>query len=418
MKITNIANKNGSALVIALMMSLIIVFLISVGGILITTSRRETLLYQNVLTQADNIARAGLMDATSWFKRQENQPVRSGNPPTIYPYADGAFDPKYNSNPLLSDTIDESIGIVREYQLSEDGKTWARYEVYRQQDPVSNPYNPDAVHDITEQRIDGRSNGEGLVWYIQSTGYVFRRSDPETAFDQLPNKIIAKVKASTELRVVTLKLPAQAAVMSYNSEASNLEKILIRNNGWVVSEGNIPAIAWHVGTKKPKIHKDAVVTDPKFGNCDDPTIESIFGLPKSELQLVADIVVTNTSYLPQQLPDMIFTYIKGDAIFTNEKPLKGSGVLFVDGNLHIQQGSNSIFNGFVYVTGEAMVDEASLISGALVAYDRFELSNSESVNVAKVEYNSIVLNNVRNIACGYRENRSTLHVFIGIAGLE
>lgn len=413
-----ISDKNGSVLIIALLMSMVIVFLISVGGILILTSQKETLKYQHILTQADNVARAGLMDATSWFKRQETQPVRSGNPPTTYTYPDGAFDPKYNSNPLISDTIDESIGIVREYQLSEDGSTWARYEIYRQKDPLANPYDPHAVHDITEQRMDGRYNGEGLVWYIESTGYIFRRHNPSVAFDESPNKVVAKVRASTELMVVTLKLPAQAGVMSYGSGAPNAEKIVINNNGWVVSEGDIPAIAWYEGKHKPKIHQDGVVTEPKFGSCDDPTVTSIFGLSKDELQLVADVVVTNTSYLPAELPDMVFVYIKGDAYFNNAKPLKGSGVLFVDGNLYIEAYSESVFNGFVYVTGEAVVDEQSLISGSLVAYERFELSNNDSVNVAKVEHNSVVLNNVRNIACGYKENKATLHVFIGITGLE
>jgi hypothetical protein len=206
--------------------------------------------------------------------------------------------------------------------------------------------------------------------------------------------------------------------MSYESVAGFDDKIVINNNGWVISEGNIPAIVWYTGKKNPKLHQEAVVTDPKFGKCSDPTVESIFGLEKRELQRVADIVVTNVSYLPPELPDMTFIYVRGNAIFTSTNPLDGSGVLFVDGDLNIAPDSDSIFNGFIYVTGEAVIAEPALINGGVVGYNRFELSRNESVNVAKVQHNSSILANVREITCNYKENKSTLHVFIGIPELE
>ena len=69
-KINILGTNKGSVLIMALMLTLVIISLTMVGGILIVASRQDTGLHQNVLTQADNVARAGLVDAMSWFKRQ------------------------------------------------------------------------------------------------------------------------------------------------------------------------------------------------------------------------------------------------------------------------------------------------------------------------------------------------------------
>ena len=400
------------------MLTLVIISLTMVGSILIIASRQDTGLHQNVLTQADNVARAGLVDAMSWFKRQTIQPTKSGVPPTAYDYPDAAFNPKYDINPFVSDTMDESIGLVKEYQLSEDNLTWVRYELYRQKDPASNPYDEHAVHDITEQRIDGRENGEGWVWYLESAGYVYRRRDPAKAFNESPNEILARVRAASEIRLVTLNLPAHSAVVAYDCGKKNQEKIIVRDEGRIIAGDNNPAISWYTGNATPKIYNNAFVSDPKFGNATEPTIYNVFSVSKSELEHLADIVVENVVYLPDNLPDMTFIYVKGDAVFTPSNPLIGSGLLFVDGNLTITQNSNSVFSGFVYVAGETIIEEPTLINGMVVTNVRFEISNSSSTNISEVRYNAAILENVRTIICNYRENKSTLHVFIGIPGLE
>jgi len=159
-----IANRRGSALVIAVLLSLMVIFLMTVGSQMIVTSSRESKIQQNVLTEADNIARAGLVDGMSWFKRQTTQPVRSGVPPTLYAYPDAAFYPQYNADPTMRDTIDQTIGLVKEFPITTDNTKWGRYELQRQTtDPSSGSVNAHAVHDITGDRVDGHYSGEGLV---------------------------------------------------------------------------------------------------------------------------------------------------------------------------------------------------------------------------------------------------------------
>src|SRR5438552_1582216 len=71
-------------------------------------SYKNTVLELTMSAQARNAARAGLVDSLSWFRRQPGQPV-SCSEPNLYP--DYAFKPLV----LYGDTIDEKLGLVKEY---------------------------------------------------------------------------------------------------------------------------------------------------------------------------------------------------------------------------------------------------------------------------------------------------------------
>ena len=411
-----IKSVSGSALVIAVMLSLVVMFLLTVGGQLIQTSQSETKIQQKVLTEADNVARAGLTDAIAWFKRQTQQPVRSGYPPTYYSYPDGAFYPRENADPALSDTIDEDIGLVREYQLSSDGLKWARYEVARQKDPASNPVDSHAVHDITTQRIDAKYNGEGLVWYLESIGYVYRKRDPSAAYNVAPNEIVARVRASTEIRRLDLLVRNGGSGSSY--------KVNINQDGRLM--GGAKTGAWRYTGLAPKTSGTGLIrgnpaTASAMGQTNpnlDPTVQYVLGISTTDLKLLSDYLVTDTSMLPAEMADMALVYVDGNAVFSSSRPLNGSGILFVNGNLTIAAGSNSLFSGFIYVTGTATIYDPVLISGSIVAYTGATISRAASTDVAEIDYDASILQSVRQRLCQYRENKSSLHVFIGVPGLE
>ncbi|MFA6584210.1 MAG: hypothetical protein WCS77_07930, partial [Elusimicrobiaceae bacterium] len=293
------ANERGTALILALLLSVIIAALILAGGKLMETASRETQIQKNVLTEADNVARAGLVDAISWFRRQSTQPVATGLPLRSGAYADQAFYPREST----LDTIDEDIGLVKEYRMSDTSNKWARYEVVRQQDTQSNAVDEHAVHDITDQRMSGYSAGEGLVWYIESIGYVFQKNDATKAFNVLPNRVIAKVRASTEIHRLGFSLPGEAAFMTFDG-GSSTALVKIYPNGKITGGANIGA--GRKQGKKPQIYTGGVITGNPFQapNLREPTIDSILGMSKSELKLVADYVVQDTSMLPEEIPDM------------------------------------------------------------------------------------------------------------------
>ncbi len=134
---------------------LTILITIPLGMQLLENFNRKTGLQIHNSVQADNVARAGLVEAIAWFRRQPNQPVRSTINTTLYPWPDAAFAPKTTTDPATSDTIDETIGMVKEYPLNDAGNVWARFEVQRQNDTATNPEDPKAVHDVSDKRIDG-----------------------------------------------------------------------------------------------------------------------------------------------------------------------------------------------------------------------------------------------------------------------
>src|SRR5208282_305118 len=90
---------------------------------------------------------------------------------------------------------------------------WGRYEVVRQ-GISGNTKN--AVQDITGERDTAHVNGDGYVWRIVSTGYVYKRLDKTISattgtwnkpYTQSPNVLVASSTFSTEFRKLSLLLP-------------------------------------------------------------------------------------------------------------------------------------------------------------------------------------------------------------------
>ncbi|MDD4004042.1 MAG: hypothetical protein PHW69_02430, partial [Elusimicrobiaceae bacterium] len=64
------------------------------------------------------------------------------------------------------------------------------------------------------------------------------------------------------------------------------------------------------------------------------------------------------------------------------------------------------------------IQDPALITGSFVGYGGLSLSRSGATDVAELRYDPSVLNSVKQQICQYRENKSTLHVFIGVPALE
>ncbi|HEY5038087.1 MAG TPA: hypothetical protein VIJ93_03340, partial [bacterium] len=227
LKLTN----RGSALVMAAIFMVISTTLITVGMKLIANASRAAKERELYIGEAENVARAGLQDAMGWFRRQSgnggvvfgnqiNTYAPGGAAPVINPLytnVDQAFNPVYNAvNSQGSDTIDASIGIVSEYPLNDavtaNALYWARYEVKKQ---GVGAFDPNAVHDVTGSRTSSYLNGDGYIWNIVSTGYVYKRLDKSVdafglwviPYNQSPNLLVASARFSTELRKLALNMP-------------------------------------------------------------------------------------------------------------------------------------------------------------------------------------------------------------------
>jgi hypothetical protein len=101
----NIQNQKGSAGILTAMM-LSLLTMIPIAMLLSGKAFKESNFSLHV-AQSDNAARAGLVDAISWFRRQSIQPVHQIMEKHAYP--DAAFNPV-----AINDTKDSTIGIVKE----------------------------------------------------------------------------------------------------------------------------------------------------------------------------------------------------------------------------------------------------------------------------------------------------------------
>lgn len=395
---------------------IVILASIPVAMQLVQISYQKTKVQMASTAQADNVARAGLTDAVSWFRRQQLQPVRSSVNPILYPYPDAAFFPRESTSPVLSATMDENIGLVKEYPLSEGDWLWARYEVKRQKNPSLYPFDPSAVHDVSDKRIDGGAAGSGMAWYIESAGYVFRRKNPNLPYNQAPNQVASKSRVSTEIRRVSLILPVQAAAI-----VNDRTGVSVQSNGRIAG-GNFKGLGYYMGTSGPVIGGGgAQVTgtgaSPSIYDIDTSTAngslnsQAIFGVNESDLKLMSDFVLNSSSALPMSYPLMGIVYSGSPLTFNANRKLRGGGILFVNGSLTLDSASNTLFSGVIYVKGNATINGPALISGCVIVEGNLTISGGG--DVAEIDYDSGIITTIQQQIGQYRENKSTFYVFTG-----
>jgi hypothetical protein len=139
----------------------------------------------------------------------------------------------------------------------------------------------------------------------------------------------------------------------------------------------------------------------------DPYLDSIsevFGVDQQQLIGLADVVAASAAELPADLPEMSLVVVTGDAIFTSSRPLVGSGVLVVLGNVELQAGSLSSFNGLIYAQGNYAQHAPSQVSGAIVAQGSVGLFGSG--DFSEVYYDPEMIAQIMRHIGQYRFSRS------------
>ncbi|MDD5687168.1 MAG: hypothetical protein PHE88_04965 [Elusimicrobia bacterium] len=419
--LNNHKSNKGVALLTVVILLFAVMILILTGAQLITTSIKESRHQQDTVGEAENVARSGLVDTIAWFKRQPNQPVHSSySAPVPHTWEDGAFNPNTST-----ETINQNIGLVKEYELSENGIRWARYEIKRQLDtvaPYNFPYDPEAAHDITSERFNPGTGqkGDGLAWSFVSTGYVYRRHNPAVPFNVPPNEIVSKSKISTEIIRLSLQVPTCAVFVNNGGTApppTSNAKVIIEKYA-KVNAGSVVGCGRSLGTTPFIVDYSAISTaatgrvlgTPQYQSYPgtDYTVSFVLGVSTLQLRALADYSVNSVSDLPSPMPDMALIYINGDANFTAERPLRSSGILIVNGNLTIDINTSSLYSGVIYVSGIATINPPCYISGCVIAYRGLTLSNTAATDVAEIAYDQSIVDSVRQRICQYRENKSAI----------
>lgn len=408
--------EKGTALVMVLLMSTLLLIILTTGITWALNSQKNVVETFKIKGQAANVAQAGLQDGVNWFKRQGS--VMQTNTSIPNTCKDAPFNPQHHSDPELSATDDSAVGIVRDYQVK--GNIYGRY-ILKKQD-CSAPEDPHAVRDITASKGKSLSNppptfidtgsgqtkirGEGVVWYLESEGILYERNDFTksghvftTSPSDPPNRVLSKAVASVEIMQLALNVDTAPLTLFSTSGSHTFNNRCRLVGGSEASAGvyyngvnpNLASVQLSPTGLTPKIPRTPV------------SPESVFAVSEAELRGMADNIYTSLAQLPERLKFSI-TFLDGNFTFTNAKPLLGGGLLYVNGNLTLSDNANSLFSGVMYVDGTLTLGKDNSLSGAVIAKN---VTCNPGSGQAVFEYNQNLVSTVRQKLALYRENNLT-----------
>jgi Tfp pilus assembly protein PilX len=414
-------NEKGTALVTVLMMISIMTILTAASTFIVMGAQKQTSAQFMREGQAANVARAGLQAGLSWYKSQLSQPVRQS---ALTPDDDcsihAAFFPRVNTTDIQKgDTLDETIGLVKELKIQEPN-IYGRYTIKRydcgQSDTAD--WNRHAARDITFKRgkQDGAAPAQGVVWFLESQGELYIKNDPTKLPTQAPNKLLQEVSASVEINRISMSVGQYVLNLIGTSTSSFNNKCELTGDSSITMPAGIkrnigtPNIS---GTPQATIGSAPLVSQINAGSGEvNKDVLNTFNMSMTELKGVSDKVYTTTNEISATEPIPFgVTFLEGNGsstfLFTAARPLKGSGVLFVNGNLNLDNDSNSSYSGLIFVTGTITMGSSNSLGGGIVA-GRVLCSPTTRTTL---EYNDNVVNNVRQRLGLYRQNNLTLNTF-------
>jgi hypothetical protein len=357
--------------------------------------------------QAEAVAQAGIVDAYAWFRRQTVQPVT-----TFAPRRDLAATPPVN------ETDDATIGLVREFEIMPS--LWARYEV-RPGAPgeAFTDSDADGRHDAGEPFVDANGNGvrdpardtrdvsaergltgSGLAWRIVSHGFLYRRQRDDLPLGEGPNVRVAYEQVAGEVRRLTITPPASAAICVRNGSScviGSRSRVLGGVNGGIVSTS---------GTGSPSIAIGSEVQgSPAVGSLSPfaDTIENLFGVTIGELKGTAEASYTDPASVPGTVGQYTLTVITGNIVFDGSRPLRGTGIVVIDGNCTLAAGSNSFFSGLLYVKGNLTLRSPAYLRGTLIVTGSVNVSGTGG-DYVEIDYDPSTVSNLLTLMGQYRHS--------------
>ena len=358
--------QQGTALILALFFAVISTGIVAAGSIYLKSTRTRTTTNFQVYSQANQFARSGLTEALSWFRRQSTQPVL-----VFAPVVDE------NATPPISDTIDADLGIVREFRIF--GNQWGRYEVWKEWD--SDPDTERAewrtnlkAEDISNQKGLGTS---GSSWRVRSVGYLYENNDSTKSFRDKPNRIVASRMLESEILRMKISPPGQAALSVGDGNSAH-----VNTNGRISGGSTGAGIFYPQDTGTPTTgppSQNRVTGLPRLATTDsyDDSYRGVFGITYEEIRSIANTYATTANDFPSPIPTNTIVVAEMSSLhFDAARPLQGTGLVVVKGNVVINPGSNSSFTGFLYVDGNLTMRAPSEILGAVVVTGNMTLQGS------------------------------------------
>lgn len=379
----------GVALVLGVLFTIIAVGLVVSGTLSLRAHRTKTETSFRLHGQSMQFARAGLIEALGWFRKQTSQPVLTFNP-----RLDMA------ATPPVIDTQEPDVGIVREFRIS--GVVWGRYEVWKQweSDPIATRLAWRRQMQCADISATRGSAAPGNVWLLRSVAYVFQRNDDTRAYNVAPNRVLGSSILETELRRLTLVPPGMAAVCC---GTPNTSTIADRVN--IQGAGGSAVYYRRVGSQTITVSGGAVtqggVTRNTTSQIYDDSVQAVFGVTEDELRSLADDRITNQADFPRPVPRQTLMFIDVPQLdLTPARRLEGNAIVYVKGNVNFITGNQSYFTGFLYVRGNLTMAESLEFNGTIVCTGTINIRGvADWINIT---YDDTALNSLRTEIGQYR----------------
>ncbi len=394
-----------------------------------TAMDRITKASYNAHGHARQVAIAGLTDAIAWMRRQPSQPILEFRPQRdpdapLPPYQEsirGVRPPAALSAAraavLRNDTEEPDTGLVRTFEIAPN--LFGRYAVIRGAPPETfRDADSDGLYDAGETFTDTNGDGvwtpgswsrdvsaqrgvdgAGVVWLLVARAQIFERSDKTRDLDETPNLQVATTALATEVRRLHIAVPAEAALLVAEGARANLAgRVRIQGSAGIsfahsTGRPRVGGIAEAAGTIAPV---DAF----------DLSIARIFSVTWSELLTMADISTDDAATgLPDPLPAYMLTVIDGDVEFTRKRPLKGTGILVVRGNVTIRAGSSSFFRGLLYVDGNLTIQAPAFLQGTIIVTRNATLRGS-GADYTVIQHDPTILGDLMRHMGQYRQSKA------------
>lgn len=362
-----------------------------------------------VAGQARAVAVAGIVDAYAWFRRQAVQPVT-----TFAPKLDLLADPQVN------ETDDPALGLVREYEIS--ASLWGRYEVRLSR--VAEPFTDsdgNGLYDEGEPFTDDDGDGEwdaagetrdvsterglpgnGGVWLLESHGFLYRRQAPGVPLGTAPNDRLATFRVASEIRRLTITPPGAAAIC-----ADKGSDVTVGNRGRIAG-GAGAGVVYAPSTGFPSFGSGSEVegTPPSTSlPTYDGSIEAVFGVSVSELKSMADVSTSQVATIGSPIGDYTLNVIDGDAVFDEDQPLRGTGIVVVLGDCTVQSGSNSFFSGLLWVGGDLTLRAPSYLRGVVVVRGQVDVRGVGG-DYAELNHDDAIIGELLSLMGQYRHTKA------------
>ncbi|MDJ0522169.1 MAG: hypothetical protein QNJ90_08865 [Planctomycetota bacterium] len=363
--------------------------------------------------RAREVALAGVAEALSWFRRQNVQPVTTFAP---------RLEP--TANPPVNETMDPAVGLVREYEVTPG--IWARYEVRlaSAEEPFVDT-NGNGFRDGAESFTDQNGNGAwdaaagvrdvsgergqvagGAVWLVEAHGELYRRPRGDLPLGDDVNWRIAYDVVATELRRMAVKPPAGAAICARRGS-----QVTIGNRARIRG-GSSVGVAVKPNSGNPVLQSGSEVSgSPATTSVPGwkSGLKGVFGLTLSDLKGMADAAVTDASILPPSLGEYTLTVIEGDALFNAERPLRGTGIVVVQGDCTLAAGSNSFFNGLLWCSGRLVIHGPCYLRGTFIGQDDVDVQGAGG-DFAEIEYDAGIVADLLTRMGTYRRSKGIFPV--------